>query len=359
MSATIETPRGLDTLTAEDQRLMESMRDDTAAVDEPAASEPAAPALPATETTEDFEIELPEATPAVPEPRQTTVPQQALHAEREKRKAAEKLAAEREVALATVKTEREKEQAVLQARLDMLAAAMRVEAPAPAVATAAPVAEEPIPDENTDPIGHFKALNRKLERTVETQGAILTGLTEQQRLAQQASELRNWGIAQEQAFAASEPAYAEAMAWLQKSRHDELTAIGIADPAERQKIINGDVTSIAVNAKNAGANFAERLFRAAQTRGWQKKAPTATAPLAEQPVIPPLEVTAPAVVDPDARAARVAAGRENSITIGSLGSAPPARLSVEKIANMSEADFAKFITRFEGNPNALRDLMGH
>jgi hypothetical protein len=72
-----------------------------------------------------------------------------------------------------------------------------------------------------------------------------------------------------------------------------------------------------------------------------------------------LEAATPTVADPDARAARVAAGRENSMTIGSLGSAPPARLSVEKIANMSEADFAKFITRFEGNPNALRDLMGH
>ena len=354
MSATIETPRGLDSLTPDEQRLMESMREDAPAPDEPAAPEPVAPvAAPAAETTEDFEIDLPEAAPAAPEPRQTTVPQQALHEERLKRRAAEKLIAEKEALLAAAATAQEKDKAVLQARLDMLAAAMQVPPPAPTAAP--PIVEEPLPDENTDPVGYFKALTSKLQKTVETQGAMLTGFTEQQRQAQAATELRNWGVAQEQAFEASEPAYREAMTWLQKSRHEELTAIGIIDPAERQRIINGDVTSIAVTAKNAGANFAERLFKAAQTRGWQKK--VAAAPL-EPAVIPPLEAATPAV-DPDARAARIAAGRENSTTIGSLGSAPPARLSVEKIANMSEADFAKFIQRFEGNPNALRDLMGH
>jgi hypothetical protein len=340
---------------------MDSMRDDAPASAEPPPVAPEAPppAPASAETTEDFEIDLPEAAPAIPEQRQTTVPQQALHAEREKRKAAEKALAEKEAALILARTEQEKKDAVLQARIDMITAAVRAEPAAPVVTAPAPAAEEPLPDENTDPVGYFKALTNQLKKTVETQGAMLSGFTEQQRQAQQAAELRNWGVAQEQAFEAAEPSYREAMAWLTKSRHEELAAIGIADPGARQQIINGDITQIANNAKNTGANFAERLYRVAQTRGWQKKvAEVPAAPISvvtEPPAIPPLEVAASDVA---ARAARIAEGRENATTIGSLGSAPPARLSVEKISNMSEADFAKFITRFEGNPAALRQLMG-
>jgi hypothetical protein len=150
---------------------------------------------------------------------------------------------------------------------------------------------------------------------------------------------------QEREFAAKEPAYTQAMDHLRQSRAKELTILGITDPREQQRVLAQDIEAIAIRTRQNGENFAEKLYQLAQERGFQK--PAAAPAVAE---IPPIEVPPIAM--------RQQAGRENSMTIGSAGTAPPTKLSVDKIANMSEKEFAVLMRRMEGNPAALRSLMG-
>lgn len=357
MSATIEVPRGLDQLSPEEERLMESMRDDGP---EPEAEPAAAPPAP---VAEELEIDVPDEPEPAAGARHTMVPHAQFHAANERRKAAELKTREAEARAAAAEAAADKERAVTQARLDMLARIAETSAPAIAAPAAdlAPV-EEVLPDENTDPIGYFKALTTRQAKQVESLTGMVRGLTEGQRQQQQLHELRQWASQQETAFKQTHPDFDDAMTHMRRTRDEELKAIGVNNAAERQRIMNNDVTAIALRAQEGGGNFAEWLYGTALARGHVKKGadpvPAAAAVASNGVVIPPLEVELPPAA-PSARAARIERGRENSTTIGSLGSAPPAKLSVEKIANMSEADFAVFIRRYEGNPAALRDLMGH
>lgn len=338
MSETIDVPKGLDKLTPDEVKLMEAMRADddgaiplddgvkktlsrTAAKDEPAAGV-------------DPQIEIED--PVEPQQQNNTVPHQAFHAERERRKAAEARAAE-------VEREKAADMARLQERLNTVIGIAQVAATPPA---AAPVAEEALPDVNTDPVGHFRAVSERQAKKLGDLEAILSGFQQRQQSAAQHQELRNWGAAQEAAFASTEPSYNAAMNHLTASRHEELAAIGVTDPAERQRIIAQDVTNIANRARQEGANFAERLFTLAVKRGFEKAAPTAAA----TPAIPALD--AEPAVD------RTASARDNATTIGSLGAAPPTRLSVAKIADMNEAQFAALTERLRKEPGALERLMG-
>lgn len=323
MSATIAVPAGLDTLSPEETRLMENMRDDAPAPAASAAPEPA----PAAEPT-DLDDEAPDAGDG----RQKTVPHAQFHAANERRKAAEAKAAAAEQKLAV-------EQARLAERLDMLTRAVTATTP-PAAAV-----EPEIPDIATDPVGHFQAQLALRDRKLAEQAAILSGMQEQTVQQRQISDLRNWGAASEMAFEAQEPSYRDAMKFLTEGRHAELEQIGITDPNERARIIGQDVANIAARTRQEGGDFAARLFAVAKARGFKAT-----------PAVPALDAAPASIPEP---AARIAAGRENSTTIGSAGSAPPARLSVEKIANMPDAQFAALVGKLKGDPGAFRDLMGH
>ena len=328
MSATIEVPKGLDKLSADEQKLMDSMRADETTAPEP---EPTPRAAPEPAATSEPEIED---DPTVVEPGQSkTVPHQAFHAERERRKAAEERARQ-------VENDKSADMARLQERINLITGIAQVATQQPAVA---PVAEEAIPDVNTDPVGHFQAVAAQLKRTVEEQGAILQGFTQRSQQNNQIMELRNWGAAQEQAFEVKEPSYRAAMDHLAVSRRAELEAIGVTDPAEQQRIIGTDITNIAARARQEGANFAERLYTLATKRGFQKPG-----------AIPPIDA---ATSDP---VERQTAARDNATTLSAVnGGGPGSRLSVEKISNMSDRQFEAFYSKIKDDPDALRDLMGH
>lgn len=336
MSATIEVPKGLDKLSPEEAKLMEQMRaDDEGAAPAP---EPAARATPEPKPEPVAEIEIDDA-PELDGVRTDMVPHKALHAERVKRQAAEKEAA-------ALRERTAAETAKLQERVNLL---VNVAQAASAPPAAAPVAEEPLPDVNSDPVGHFKAVADRQARELGDLRAIMGGFQQQQQQAAQARELQNWGRNQEAAFAAREPTYPQAMTHLTQARLAELQALGITDPGQQQQIMAQDIHNIAVTARQQGADFAERLYNLAVKRGF-KATPAAAS-------IPALDADAEEV--PSTPAARREAARDNATTIGSVGAAPPARLSVEKIANMNDKQFEAFVKRFEGNPEALRDLLGH
>lgn len=365
MSQTI-TPRGLDELSADDLALLGDMRDDGPEV---APVTPPATDLPAV-TDESSEIELPdEEAPTSREraPRTETVPHAkfaAAIAERKTAKAAAdaakqeaadekaaRVAAEQKLATETVRINER------IALLTALAQQPAQQAPAPLV-TPAPVAEEPLPDVNTDPIGHFRAVAERQEKLrladraeVESLQGILKGLQDGQKQAREIEDLRNWGTAQEIAFQRQEPAYNVAMDYLRTNRDEELMELGITDPGRRQEVINEDITTIAQTARRDGVNFAERLYKQAVRRGFQKAPPAVVTPAA--PVIPPLDAEL-AAVD---RAARIEEGRANATTIGSLGAAPARTMSVEQILNLPDERFLELAQKMrEGG--RLQDLMG-
>lgn len=313
---------GLDTMSPEDTALMNSMRDDGP---EPEADLDVAPEATAAPEPGDIDTEIEQTdTPD----RTKTVPQQALHAEREKRKAAEAKAQAAELKSAA-------DAARFAERFEMLTQA--VQAAAPQQAT--PAAPE-IPDVTTDPIGHFKALYETTQKTLADQQAILTGFQEQQQKAQAVSDLRNWGIQQEVSFEQQEPTYRDAMKFLTSKRHAELELMGIVHVPTRNQLIMQDVEQIAQISRQQGVNYAERLYNIAVERGFTKA-----------PVIPALDAAPDAV-------ARAQRGRDNATTIGTSGAAPPAAMSPERIAAMPEKEFAAYLDKVKQNPAALRQLMG-
>lgn len=330
MSATIEVPKGLDKLSPDEQRLMDSMRADEAATAEPEPSReaPEAPEVERVSVSDPTDIE-----DAPQQPK--TVPHQAFHAERERRKAAEERARQ-------VELDKAADMARMEERLKTLAGIAQV---ATQPAAPAPVAEESVPDVNTDPVGHFQAVAKKLQQQLADQGAIIQGFTQRANQNNQIAELRNWGAAQEQAFEAKEPTYRAAMDHLANSRRAELAAIGVVDPVRQAQIMGQDISNIAAAARQEGANFAERLYALAQQRGFKKP---------EAPAIPAIDATPADPVE------RQTTARENATTISSVnGGGPAARLSVQKIADMSEKQFDALVSKLKDDPQALRDLMGH
>lgn len=327
-------PKGIDTLDASDRALMAEMRAGDSAAPEadpaPLPEPDAAPAaeLPAMDDADDHGDE-----------RAKTVPHQAMHAEREKRRAAE-------AKLREVEQKAAVEAARVQERLKLLTEAVSA---ATAPPPPAPAAEPEIPDINVDPVGHFKAQFERTQKQLADVKAMQDGFQQQTRQQAQVADLRNWAVAQEQAFMQQEPTYQPAMDALKAGRHAELEAIGIADPTERERVILNDITAIAVKARQDGVSFPARLYALAQSRGWQKPAPVEAA--AASPAVPAMDA-APSID-------RREQGRANSMTIGAVGQAPPPALTPEKIASMPEAQFAAYVEKIrKSDPGALRQLMG-
>lgn len=346
MSGTIETPRGLDTLDKDDLALLDAMRDE-GPEPERIESTPEAAAEPPDEPLEIDDSE--EAEPA--RPTRTTVPHAQFHAAREQAKTLKKQLETADAARIAAEQKYATETAVARERIDTLIAL--AQAPATAPTPTAPPAEDPLPDVTVDPIGHFQKLAERQAKDIDALRGMVRGTQEREQQAQRIQDLRNWGTAQELAFEAQEPAYREAMTYLRKNRHEELQDIGITDPAERERIINNDITQIALKSRSDNANFGERLFKSAVRRGFAKAAPPPPPVPPPAPVIPPLDS------DVETRATRQQEARENAVTIGSLGAAPPARMSVEKILNMDDAQFAAVIEKMKDDPAALRNLMGN
>jgi hypothetical protein len=304
MSATMDAP-WLEKLDASDNALLDAMRADDAAPRR-LPDAPAAAAMP--------EPGSGESGPYVEVPDDGTFDH--LKAEREPDDADRRVAAAEE-RLRTVERQGAAELARAQERLNILTQLATAQAPAAAPA--------PIPDVDADPIGHFRAVSERSAREVQQLAATVRGMHEGQQRAQQMHALRQWGTNQELAFEAKEPSYRAAMAFLKQSRDEELEALGVTDPAERQRVLANDVSAIAAKAAQDRANFAERLYRTAEKRGW--KAPNA----------------APGTKGTNQPAPRGA----------------PARLTPEAIANLPDEQFGKLVENMrQRGPSALRALMG-
>lgn len=309
-------------LSAEDQAQLDQMRAGADAADDASADDRGAPAADVPPVTE------PQADPTIqqqPQPGQRagsqTVPLAHLLDERRARQGLEQqLAAERQR---------------FDERLNQVLQRL---GPPPQAAGGAAVAEIPALDK--DPVGHFMARLEQLGTQVQQMNQ---GAQQQQRqntttATIQAVQARAGALERE--FMAATPDYSTASEFLQRTRHDELAALGFADPLERQQIISNEAFTIAARAIQQGANPAEWVYKVAQHRGY--KAPAAAPPPGS---------------DAGERIQQQQQGRQQGRSLGAVRGAAPSQMTAQRIIEMNDADFARELDKRSAN-GTLADIMG-
>lgn len=261
------------------------------------------------------EAEMPEVEPVVevekePEPvaekepeKPKLIPVEVLQEERRERQA-----------LARQIQEREQEFIRVQTRLEALQEALN------------PKVEPPKYEE--DPIG---ALKHEIDQTA--RGYQELQRAEQQR-AQQAQaiahmeQLRAFGKSQAEAYAEKQPDFWDAYTAMQVIKEAELRAIGHTDDAQIRQWINEYEASIIEKAAKDGVNPAERLYSMAKAYGYAPK--QAVKDVAEK------------------KLETIAAGQNASKSLGAAGgTAPPAKLTLEALKDMSDEEFERATSNIE------------
>lgn len=253
--------------------------------------------------------------PAAPEggeqQKERFVPHQALHEERERRKALEK----------DLQAEREK-QARLDERLTILQRAWQ-QPDGTAQQPAGP------PDIDSDARGYVQHLGQTLTKIEQT-------LQERQQAEAQQSQTRelvNWAAQQEREIVSRVPDYVDASRFLIEHRVSEYRALGFTDQ-QIQSALQADMTAVAMHARQTGANVAERIYAVAKHRGYQPKAPAA------QPV--------------EEQAQMINRGQQLAST-PAAGGAPGGQITAAQLADMSAEEFDALARK---DPKLVRRLMG-
>lgn len=259
------------------------------------------------------------------------VPHQALHEEREKRKAVE-----REVG------ELKAFKAVMEDRWKTLLAA--AEKPAEK-----PVDEDPEPDPNVDIFAH----NAWLKRQIEKERSIRSEReeAEKQSRAAQEQEQAIWSEWHQsaQAYMAETPDFGDAVKFMSDLRDKQLQALSFANPqlrTEQGRVqqINAELKSIIQAAKQQGLSPAQAVYELARGFGYQKAAGQPAQ--AQQPPQMPEKLE------------KIARAQESSRTLGQAnGKAGGDAMSIDSLSKMSQAEFNVWIAS-PGNDVVFRKLMG-
>lgn len=325
-------------MSAEETSLMDADRDSEHASPEPELSPEPAPE-PVVEVQPELALETddrdpePVIDPADIDPktgRARKVDYGAFHAQKMRTKAAE----------AEAKSARE-EAAKLLGRFETIQQLVQRQQQPPSQVQQ-PVQDE-IPDINLDPVGHFQAKDAIRERE-------LTELRQWRQAEQQKGDTYNnitrlQQIAQnhEVEFKKTTPDYDDAFQFVRAQRDVELQGMGYDDPSVRQQIIQQDALQIAAQALQGNKNAAQVVYAIAKARGYAGKAPA------------PAPIPAPVVVkSPDTQKLQtVAKGQKETQSLGQVNGEAMPDLSPQAIANMSDAEFAKWAT-----DDNFRKLMG-
>lgn len=325
---------GDDAMSSEESALMDADRNSEGESPEPIEEAPAA-------ESEAPQAELPLEAEKHDEPtidpktgKERVVNYGALHAEREKRKAAEGETAKAREETAKIMGRFETIQQLVQ----------RSQQPKPQ-------AEAPaeIPDINLDPVGHFQALYQQSQKKIEdidrwrqTQEGERQAMNNVTLLTRKAQE-------HEAEFLKTTPDYPDAFQYVRKMRDQELEYMGYADPGVRNQIINNDALQIAAQALQGNKNAAEVVYNIAKARGWAGKTQAAALTPSTLAPVPPAQ-------SPDAKKiATVAKGQAANQSLGQVGGEAPLEFSPEMIAKMGDKEFEGWI---EKNEDAFRKMMG-
>ena len=243
----------------------------------------------------------------------------AFHAERERRKAAEKALEEQRIGHAR-----------LEERLNLLTQAF-TPPPAQEQQLAAP------PNADEDPLGYIKWLGEKVTEASKT----ATQVREQTAEVQDQQRLVSTYQQDAVRFAKATPDFGDAYSHLISSRDQELQLYGVANQQDRARIIQQEEAQLVRNAMQAGKSPAEVVYGLAKTRGYAVKAP----PAQEQS----------SAADEVSRLAAVAAA---SKSLSNAGGRAGGELNAKALAEMSDAEFQAIYEKVQGDPAKMRQLFG-
>jgi hypothetical protein len=196
------------------------------------------------------------------------------------------------------------------------------------LSSAAPQPEKPQPEREISPdediFGAYKQMAQKLQRLEQSLGQGQSEAKAQiQAMALQAEATRDL-----QAFATRQPAFMEAYGYLQGQRNQELEALGVANPSEREQIIKGEARDLIESALRSGTSAAERIWKLAQARGYKAQAK------ADAPPIDPKAVE---------QIERINKGKAASTSLRGAGSTGETGqpLTLTRLADMSESEYLR------------------
>lgn len=330
-----------DALTAEESAYMDAYRSGadptpTASETKPAATPAPAKTEPASEQTSgdgeiDNELVVDESGNIRDKKTGRWVPQQALHAERTKRRSIESELAEKTTALAR-----------LDERVSILSKAL-------GGGEQAEKAEAPPPNPETDILGYLKFLGEKVGSIEKRSTQEIEQTKARIDETETASAYRNDAIA----FARERPDFGDAYSHLVKQIDAELAFRGVADPKERMATIARMERAEVAEARKMGKRPAEWMYHLAQSRGWSPPSKGAQTAAKASP-----EKT-DATADAASKLETVQRGQSANLSLSTAGGGAAAPLTAETLANMSETDFEALLAKTGGRQNAaLRKLLG-
>lgn len=295
-----------ESLSAAEEKQMSDMRDQDN-VREPEQDIQAQPEA----KTADVDLSQADGKPA--DAQNKTVPHEALEAERQKRKAAEKRAQELEV-----------QQARADERMKLINEAIE--------ARNKPQQTTPteIPDPEKDALGNLKYLNKVTSEELAVLKKFKEDSEARERHVNQSREITTRAAEMERQYIAQNPDYNEASAYLINSRLNELQALGLNEMAARQQI-QQETYAMAQHGLQTGVNPAEMVYKIAGLRGYKKASAAQASSEAD-------------------KIATIAAGQRanQSLTdISGNSSSKTGVVSAKDLANMSEAQFAKVMKNLD------------
>lgn len=266
------------------------------------------------------------------------VPHHALHKERERRKATD-------AELMTLREKYARGEERLSVLMDLVQGADGGAKPAPGAAApgAAKPGDEsdPFAEEAIDPeVDVFGALKQSQRQTA----ALLKRITDGDQATKAKEASASVGTAYRSdaiAFARTQADFGDAYNHLIANMHQELEALGVADEAARNRAIAEREKEFVTQILAAKGSPAAALYKMAKVRGYTPKtaepAPTPTPAPAPKPAADPGAV---------AKLEAINKAKETVVSLGgSGGSAGGDTLTIEALANMSEAEFANTAKR--------------
>lgn len=289
-------------------------------------------AIPGTDTTED-EPQSPE-TPVIedegaePEDRPNrTVPYDALHKERSRRK-------EVEAKLQTEATAK----AVLEDRWNMLAQVMQQQEIAAGEADA-----DPEPDPNVDIFAHLQWQSRQNKKMLDHMQEQQDHAAQQQQVHAQEKAVADYWQHSSQEFLSQTPDYGDAVHFLSETRDKQLQSMAAAYPqfqtAEgRMQQMNAELRDIVITAAQTGQSPAQVIYDMSKAYGFAGAAPVNAAADQLQTI-------------------QNAQSRNKTVAQAS-GTPSGDVLTSQAIADMSPEDFERWYTKPENHARLIKVLGG-
>jgi hypothetical protein len=181
-------------------------------------------------------------------------------------------AKEKVVPYGALHEERERRKELAQQNKELQERTSRLETTFQKLMERANQTQEQVPNYDEDPLGALKYENEQIKRQIQYQNQLEQVRQQEQQYSQQEQQFRNAYRQAAGQFSKENTDFIDAYKHLVQSRFDEHLAAGF-DETTANRLIEEDEKAIATKAFQDGVNPAERIYKLAQIRGYQKSTP--------------------------------------------------------------------------------------